>query len=169
MCKKLTNFYSSPGVSRNPCSDEYPGERAFSEPETRSWSELVTDVNHRRPIAAYFTLHSYGQMWMYPYGYTDTLPVNHEELDRLSRVGVAAIAEVNGEPYETGTISKVIYKTSGDSIDWVHDQLNVSVAFAIELRDRRHGSKFGILLPPEFIEPTATELWAGLRAVLNEL
>ena len=47
------------------------------------------------------------------------------------------------------------------SADYVHDKLNVPYSFVVELRDR--GAK-GFLLPPDQIEDTAEEAFAGIMA-----
>ena len=53
---------------------------------------------------------------------------------------------------------------SGGSTDWVYDDLGVTYAFALELRDK---GLHGFLLPEDQIEPTAQETWAGISAAVN--
>lgn len=43
---------------------------------------------------------------------------------------------------------------SGVSLDYVHDELNVTHSYIVELRDR---GVFGFLLPADQIQPTAEE------------
>lgn len=57
-------------------------------------------------------------------------------------------------------------KSSGSSIDWVHDKANVKVAFAIELRDK---GEYNFLMPKNEIKPASEELWNGLQAVLKDM
>ena len=51
-----------------PCSDIYPGESPFSEPEARNLAIYMYSI--RRRIKAYVDFHSYGQLWMSPWGFT---------------------------------------------------------------------------------------------------
>lgn len=69
------------GASRSSCSSSYRGNAAFSEPETRAVKEWVEKMKGEVDWAAYFTLHSYGQKWMTPWGYTNTvLPRDYREM-----------------------------------------------------------------------------------------
>ena len=45
----------------------FRGARAFSEPESRAIRDFI--LARRRDIKMYLTLHSYGQMVLYPWGY----------------------------------------------------------------------------------------------------
>ena len=59
---------SAEGVSYYPCSDVYCGPEPASEPET-----VVVQSEARRlanELRGWLTLHSYGQMWMFPYATT---------------------------------------------------------------------------------------------------
>jgi len=66
------------------CSGVYHGSHPFSEIET------LTVATHLRtiPIAAFITLHSYAQYWLYPYGYKSQKSLDHPEL-----VGEAAVVK----------------------------------------------------------------------------
>lgn len=37
-------------------------------------------MDNRQNMMAYLTYHSYGQMWLYPWGYTSSLPADWQEL-----------------------------------------------------------------------------------------
>ena len=54
------------GSSRNERSQTYRGAYAFSEPETAALRDLVL----REQIAAHIDFHAYGQLVLYPWGYT---------------------------------------------------------------------------------------------------
>ena len=54
--------------------------------------------------------------------------------------------------------------SSGSFQDYVYGSLQVKYAFAVEPRDEGH---FGFLLPPFLIEPTARELFEGLKAMVR--
>lgn len=48
----------------------------------------------------------------------------------------------------------------------MYDSVGVDLSFALELRDDGH---FGHLLPKDQIIPTATEVWEGIKTVLDDL
>ncbi len=49
------------------CQETYPGDRAFSEPETRAVRDFLYGIGSKLKI--FITLHAYGQMWMVPYAH----------------------------------------------------------------------------------------------------
>jgi hypothetical protein len=65
-------------VKLDPCSNTYPGPYAFSEPEANATANFL--FQHRQRIQAYLTFHSYSQLWLTPYGYSDDLPDDYEDL-----------------------------------------------------------------------------------------
>lgn len=60
------------------CSDVYSGSQAFSEKESQAVETFI--MNNRQNMMAYLTYHSYGQMWLYPWGFTSSLPSDWQEL-----------------------------------------------------------------------------------------
>ena len=62
----------------NACGLNYRGWRPFSEPETRAVASFLR--RHQRSIIAYISYHSFGQMWMLPYGYSSDVTSKHELL-----------------------------------------------------------------------------------------
>ena len=71
-------LYIAIGASSDPCSETFAGPRPNSEPEAAAVSEFMLARNGSWDL--FITLHSYGQLWMSPYGYTKTLPENYESL-----------------------------------------------------------------------------------------
>ncbi|CAG2101842.1 unnamed protein product [Medioppia subpectinata] len=144
------------GASTDPCDDKYCGKSAFSEPETKAMSELI--ATKASNTAGYFSIHCFGQLFMYPWGHKAGNPPNYAQLDKLAHLGVDAIKATNNVTYTPGGISKTIF----------YDKLKIQMAFAIELRpDRSHPD--GFILDPKFIKPVSTEAWNGLRAVIENL
>ncbi len=69
-----------PGSSRKPCKSRYEGSAPYSEPETVALRDFLRDtLGGGKPlqgegdgqIALYLDYHTYGQLWMYPYGYVE--------------------------------------------------------------------------------------------------
>lgn len=69
------------GTSDNPCSDTYCGDSVFSESESRAIRDAVLAANGR--ISYYFSFHSYGLLWTFPYSYTASHASNYEEMVSL--------------------------------------------------------------------------------------
>ena len=70
---------SESGSSSNKCSDTYMGPEPMSEIEFRNIRDYVLALEPK-PILAH-ALHSYSQLWLYPYGYDyDALPENWKEI-----------------------------------------------------------------------------------------
>jgi len=90
--------HEGPGSSRDPCSEQYNGWQAFSEPETRaiadfilSLSNNISDNNKNNDIdddynavsgglLIYVSFHAYGQHLLTPWGYTRQLPTDYGDL-----------------------------------------------------------------------------------------
>ncbi|EDO26042.1 predicted protein, partial [Nematostella vectensis] len=78
---------------------------------------------------------------------------------RVSKIGVDAIRQTYGTAYRYGSSSNIIYKNSGGSKDYTYGHLNIKYSFALELRDT---GRYGFLLPPGQILPTAIETFNGI-------
>lgn len=142
------------GSSPNGESEVYRGTEAFSEPETQSLREFV---NSRR-FAITFFFHSYSNLCLYPYGY-DVLQAPDRSL--LSALAKRMIAVNN---YLPGTGWEVIYRTNGDSDDWLYgsDEHNRIMAFTIEV-----GSRQDFFWPPlNRVQPLVSE---NIEAVLTAI
>lgn len=61
--------WNAGGADNSPCSETYAGPKAFSEPETASLSKYLTTIG--KNLVTYISFHSYSQLLMVPYGYTD--------------------------------------------------------------------------------------------------
>lgn len=96
--------------SRDPCSNLFCGSKPFSEPETTA---LAAYVMRLKP-AAYFSVHSYSQYWMYPFYYTFNKTFDDEELKRLAVKAVMGIKAKTGAQFTAGTSAQVSckYQTS---------------------------------------------------------
>ncbi|MDK2413314.1 M14 family zinc carboxypeptidase, partial [Aphanizomenon sp. 202] len=133
------------------------------EPETMALAEYMEA--HRGRVKAYLTLHSYSQLFMYPFGHTLDLPGDCEELDRVAKLAVEALTADNGNDYEYGSCSSILYLDAGSSRDYVKGVAEVPYVYTIELRDQGY---YGFLLPPEQILPTCEETWEAIRVAAKE-
>lgn len=150
------------GASSFSCSEIYSGSTPFSENESQAMARYLASVRHK--LLGYFSLHSYGQMWLTPLSYT-----KKKVADRALHLSVAEYAtrtmySNSGVRYSYGPSTSLLYLTSGDSSDWVYTKLNCSNAYGIELRD---SGRYGFLLPESQITITSEEITAGLLAAVD--
>jgi len=139
--------------SHVPSDDTYVGPHAFSEPETCA----IRDLIGRELFRGVITYHSFSQLILYPWGYTDrpiTDPDDHDRMVRLAQRMQELIRAVHDTPY-TPQQSSQLYPTAGDTTDWTYGIYQIP-SFTIELRPRTH-LEGGFILPPEQIQPTWEE------------
>ena len=139
--------------SHVPSDETYVGPRAFSEPETRAVRDLIGCELFRGVI----TYHSYSQLILYPWGYTNqpiTDPTDRDQLVNLAQRLQQLIRAVHGMVY-TPQQSSQLYPTAGDTTDWTYGIYGIP-SFTIELRPRTQ-AEGGFILPPDQIQPTWEE------------
>jgi len=103
--------YDDNGSSPNPGSETYRGSGPFSEPETQTIRDLM--LNHQFDTA--ISYHSYGQLILYPWGYTSN-PC--PDVGVFSALG-DSMASFNS--YAPGPGSS-LYPVNGDSDDWMYGE-----------------------------------------------
>lgn len=116
---------SDMGSSGNPCNDDYRGASAFSEPATQSLLDFVEDHEN---ITFLITLHSFGEMILYPWGYKFAPILDSDERD-IHTKAAAHFAAFSG--YLDQQASD-LYPTSGDTTDWAYGELGI-FSFTFEL------------------------------------
>ncbi|KAI1882298.1 hypothetical protein AGOR_G00249240 [Albula goreensis] len=154
--------YGGPGTSTNPCSETYRGPFAHSESEVKSIVDFI--LGHGN-FKAMITIHSYSQMLMYPYGYTDTPAPNADELHALAKHAVDALESLHGTKYTFGSWISTLYPASGTTADWGYKN-GLRYSFTFELRDT---GRYGFLLPANQIIPTAQETWLALMTLMEHV
>ncbi len=136
------------GSSGWPAAETYRGPAAFSEPETQA----VRDFIATRPnVKTLITFHTYGELILYPYGYTYTdVPADMTQSDHDVLVAMAnAMAASNGY---TPQQASDLYITSGDTTDWAYGQHGI-FAFTFELYPTGYNPGF---YPPDEVIPAQT-------------
>lgn len=112
--------YDHIGSSPYSSSNTYRGTAPFSEPETQVIRDFVCD--HHFVVA--LSYHSYGNMWLYPWGYIPENTHHHAIFDTLATTAV----QYNG--YEAGNAANgVIYTTNGDTDDWAYGETEEKYRF----------------------------------------
>ncbi|VDN04591.1 unnamed protein product [Thelazia callipaeda] len=139
------------GANHSPCSCTYPGSAPFSEVETAGIRDFL--IYQVPELKIYISLHSYGQLILAPWGYTNDKPNNHHDQEYAASLAVEAIRNKTGAKYNYGTISELMYLASGTSIDYMQDK-GVPYIYAIELRPEDVDHHYGFTIPAQFIAPT---------------
>ncbi|XP_054476769.1 carboxypeptidase A1-like [Anoplopoma fimbria] len=152
--------FGGAGASGNPCSETFRGPRANSESEVKS---IVDFVKSHGNLKAFVSIHSYSQMLLYPYGYTNTPAKDQVELHNLAKKAITDLASLYGTSYRFGSIIHTIYKASGCTSDWTYNQ-GIKYSYTFELRDT---GRYGFILPADQIIPTAKETWLALMAIMD--
>ncbi len=121
------------GSSGKPSSITYRGPAPWSAPEVRALRDFVNSrvVDGVQQIRTHVTLHTNGQLILYPYGYTKTnQPSDLTNLDYKTFVALArAQASRNGYKAQQ---SSDLYITDGDQIDWMYGRHRI-FSFTYEL------------------------------------
>jgi carboxypeptidase T len=151
------------GSSGNPASENYRGWQPFSAPETRALRDFVNSrvVGGRQQIRTHITLHTNGELILWPYAYTTSnVPGDMTTADReaFARMG-RAMAATNG--YTPGQ-SADWYISDGDQIDWMYGRHRI-FSFTVELYPPT-GSGPGSHYPPD--EKIAAETSRNRAALL---
>ncbi|CAG7706733.1 unnamed protein product [Allacma fusca] len=152
------------GSSNNPCSETYGGKSAFSELETQALRDYIPSIS--KHLVGYISLHSYSQLILLPYGHSNKhIPQYDTYMDLGHRIAQATATRYQ-TMYTTGNIVDLLYAASGGSMDWVKGTHNINLTLTFELRDT---GRYGFLLPPTEIIPTAEEFLDGLEVIVQSL
>ncbi|HSS35214.1 MAG TPA: M14 family metallopeptidase, partial [Patescibacteria group bacterium] len=126
------------GSSGTPSSLTYRGKKAFSAPETQAMRDFVKSrvVNGRQQIRVHITLHTNGELILWPYGHTKTnIPADMSKDDHAAFVALGKrMAQRNGY---TAKQSSDLYITDGDEIDWMYGRYRI-FSFTWELYPTEH-------------------------------
>lgn len=150
--------------SRDSCSRDYAGTRAFSESETRALAKFLIKI--APTLKLYISLQSYGQ-------YISLPAAKQLPLERFSAVESAESA-VNslrrfGLPlvkYFVDEEAALRDSVAGSSDGFVTRELEIRRSYTIKLRDTGEN---GFLLPPSYIETTARETFEMIKILVDDL
>ncbi|ODN78617.1 hypothetical protein L202_04216 [Cryptococcus amylolentus CBS 6039] len=144
-----------------PCKEGFPGREPFEAVETRAVADWLESKKAEGVIIKSFVdLHSYGQLFMFPYAHScDDFPVDAEMLMEAGMGVAKAIRTTHGQAYETGQACDLTYRQPGDSVDYSYGVADIRWSYSAELRDT---GTYGFMLPKDLIRPTAEEISAGI-------
>uniref|UniRef100_A0A0R3RKX5 Peptidase_M14 domain-containing protein n=1 Tax=Elaeophora elaphi TaxID=1147741 RepID=A0A0R3RKX5_9BILA len=166
--------FGESGSSFSPCSNIYHGAYPFSEPETKLLIISYRAVHDailplRRRIKAYLSLHTYSQLWIYPYSYAENkYSSDANDLIAVAHEAVNSIKKLYGTKYDYGTGPEVIYAFSGGSSDWVKQATSVKYSYIIELSPSKSSSN-GFIVDKRELIPIGKEAYAGISVVIDKV
>ncbi|ORY34862.1 putative cell wall organization and biogenesis-related protein [Naematelia encephala] len=146
------------------CSESYPGAQAFEAYETKAMANYLangtTGRHGQRKVRAFIDLHSYGQLFMFPFAHSCADFPPDAEMLMEAGLGVAKTMRLQrGEEYQSGQACDMTYRAPGDSIDYAYGVIDARWSYSAELRDT---GTYGFMLPADQIRPNAEEVAAGL-------
>lgn len=144
------------GSSGIPEEENYRGTAPASEPEAAA---LMAFILAQDTLVAHVDYHSYGQLLLYPWGYTSTPTRDAAEFQALAEAQVDAMAAVHGRQYLPLQGSE-LYLAAGVVDDWAYADAGL-MAFVPELRPDFEGPG-DFVVDPSNIRGTCEETLAGV-------
>jgi murein tripeptide amidase MpaA len=159
------NHWGEVGADHNPCIDGtnnvYCGEATFSEYELQGVRDIA--LGFKDNIQVFIDFHSYSQLILSPWSYTNDPPPNSELFKELGDVIAEAIFSVHGEIYTFQSP----YACSGVAKDWAFDKLD-ALSWTIELRPKS-SEEGGFELPQDQIIPTVEENFEAMLTLAEAI
>jgi len=154
------------GSSSDPCSETFMGRQAADQPEVAALQSYLQTLKPR----GYIDFHAYSQLWLSAWGWTNTLPTNNAELQRVGNAAAQGIRSNFGRVFRVGPIYTTIYQASGSSVDYTFANpnsnppgtVNAFYSYAPELRPDANASN-GFVLPAVQIIPSGLETFEALK------
>jgi hypothetical protein len=142
------------GSSGSPSSTTYRGPAAFSAPETAVVRDFVASrvIDDVQQITAHIDFHTYGELVMWPYGYTPTdVPVDmtQDDHDVFVEIGEAMAATNDYTPQQLHDL----YVTDGTITDWLYGAHRI-FSYTFEMYPVTSGQ--GGFYPPDEVIPAET-------------
>jgi carboxypeptidase T len=157
------------GSSGNPASYNYRGPAPFSAPESSAVRDFVLSrvIDGVQQIRAHVTLHTNGELILWPFGYSYVdIPSDMTADDHATFVAMGrAMARMNGY---TAKQSSDLYITDGDQIDWMYATQHI-FSFTFELYPTEQVSSHADHEPPDEVIATQTARNRGALLYLIDM
>jgi len=156
------------GASRDPCSEVYKGSRPFSEVESRTIRDYLGSLSN---VKAAVSVHSYGNVLIYPWGYKEVAHSRRGPLSSLALNVSEAIMSRTGEMYEPGTAREVfgLWGLAGGATDDWYITQGVPYSYTFELPEKDESGDHGFLLPASNIIRVGKQLMVGFSTMAAKL
>ncbi|TAK00602.1 MAG: hypothetical protein EPO36_08115 [Chloroflexota bacterium] len=157
------------GSSGSAAAWNYRGPAAWSATETRVMRDFVLSrvIDGRQQIRTHVTLHTNGELILWPYGYTRTdIPADMTVDDHSTFVAMGRhMASLNGY---TAQQSSDLYVTDGDQIDWMYATQHI-FSFTFELYPTEQVSSHADHEPPDEVIASQTARNRGALLYLIDM
>ncbi|KAK9763898.1 hypothetical protein K7432_009037 [Basidiobolus ranarum] len=158
------------GSSHNPQDDTYLGASPGSEPEVAS---LMKYYLQQPRIVGAIDFHAYGELIMWPYGWTQQKSPWDSAFTALGKGMKAAVTKINPENHYVPQMDATLYVASGGADDWffgeqvTKKQGFITAGMTIELSPS--SSSPGFIIPPERIIPVGKEVTAMVKYFIEHI
>ena len=134
------------GASKNPCSEVYQGSHPFSELESITLRNYISKLSN---VKAAVSIHSYGSVLIYPWGYKQEQHPSRGKLSGLAKEISKAVKDGHQEYYEPGTAREVfgLWGLAGGATDDWYITQNIDYSYTFELPEHDKDGDHGFLLP----------------------
>ena len=141
------------GSSGSPSSDTYRGAAGFSAPETAVLRDFVNSrvIGGKQQITSHIDFHTYGELVMWPYGYTSTdvpADMTQDDHDVFAAIGQTMAASNGYTPQQLYDL----YVTDGTICDWLYGVHRI-FSYTFEMYPVSSSPGF---YPPDEVIPTQT-------------
>jgi len=141
------------GSSSSPSSTTYRGPAAFSAPETQVLRDFVDSrvIGGKQQITSHIDFHTYGELVMWPYGYTGTdvpADMTQDDHDVFVAIGQTMAASNGYTPQQLYDL----YVTDGTINDWLYGVHRI-FTYTFEMYPVSSSPGF---YPPDEVIPTET-------------
>jgi len=157
------------GSSGSPSAWNYRGPAPWSATETRVLRDFVLSrvIDGEQQIRTHVTLHTNGELILWPFGYTRTdIPADMTVDDHAVFVAMGrAMATMNGY---TAQQSSDLYVTDGDQIDWMYATQGI-FSFTFELYPTEQVSSHADHEPPDEVIAAQTARNRGALLYLIDM
>lgn len=121
-------------------------------------------TRYRQNIRIYLTVHSFGDMVLYPWGFAGSpgLISNHAYHHEVGLLWRNAIQAQTGKVYAVGNVAVILGNAFGASDDHMAGNQNVNLVYTLELT---RGGGTGFDFPESQIGSLVRETFHGYRAI----
>jgi hypothetical protein len=147
------------GGGTNPNSETYRGAGPLSEPEVVNLNAFIAANTDLR---AHVDIHSYGQLLLYPWAYTNELPPDNAAFTALGAEIRQAIFDLNGTTWRPGPCFTTLYPAAGAMMDTAYGEHGLN-SWLFELR----GNDF--VISRTQIIPSGQEILAAVLVLAESL
>jgi len=160
--RNYDNRHCGVGTSNNPCSQTFCGRSPFDQDETANIRDF--GLANAGRIIAMNDVHSYGRLWLSPYGGISSDPPQQDfqKQQACNLAAVQGIQEVSGGSlWSYGPVYSTIYPAAGVSVDWFYDTVGTIYSMSAELRGTNFQPSASNIIPSNL------EMFAAMESSLQ--